>query len=325
MRPRSSVLIVVVTACLLSQAAVGFAQPSPGSELEQAGDRLQRVTEEYNQARLRRAELENRLATTMDRVERSETTLATSRKKLGVAIRDLYKHPAARLSALFQADNYDELQHGSAYAGFVGESLEGLILHVRRARAAERAQAAGLTRLRDDAKRQESAIAAQRREAADAFERAQRLLANSAVQRAREAERRADLAAAGSLARERIHDAGPVRPGAMKAVQTAAAQIGDPYRWGAEGPDRFDCSGLTMYAWRAGGVSLPHSSRAQYSSLPHVSLSELAPGDLVFSGSPIHHVAIYEGDGVVIAAPHSGESVRRQSVWSLNPVGAARP
>jgi cell wall-associated NlpC family hydrolase len=80
-----------------------------------------------------------------------------------------------------------------------------------------------------------------------------------------------------------------------------------------------------MYSWASGGVSLPHSSRAQYSSLPHVSLDNLAPGDLIFSGSPIHHVAIYEGNGVVISAPHSGASVRRQSVWSLNPVGAARP
>ncbi|MEX2393167.1 MAG: NlpC/P60 family protein, partial [Actinomycetota bacterium] len=100
---------------------------------------------------------------------------------------------------------------------------------------------------------------------------------------------------------------------------------GKPYQWGAEGPDSYDCSGLTMFAWRAGGVSLPHSSRAQFASLPHVPLSQLAPGDLVFSGNPIHHVAIYKGNGVVIQSPQTGEVVREESVWALNPVGAARP
>jgi cell wall-associated NlpC family hydrolase len=80
-----------------------------------------------------------------------------------------------------------------------------------------------------------------------------------------------------------------------------------------------------MWSWRHGGVSLPHSSRSQYAVLPHVPLSQLAPGDLVFSGSPIHHVAIYAGSGKVIHAPYSGQTVREQSVWSLHPVGAARP
>src|SRR5207244_2637657 len=82
----------------------------------------------------------------------------------------------------------------------------------------------------------------------------------------------------------------PVSAGASKAVATAQAQIGKPYKWAAAGPDSFDCSGLTMYAWAAVGVSMIHSAAAQYDEFPHVSKSELAPGDLVFFGSPIHHV-----------------------------------
>jgi peptidoglycan DL-endopeptidase CwlO len=114
-----------------------------------------------------------------------------------------------------------------------------------------------------------------------------------------------------------------VRASAAAAVRAAASQIGKPYRWGAAGPDAYDCSGLTMWAWAQAGVSLPHSSRAQYSSLPHVSMSQLAPGDLVFRGSPIHHVGIYKGGGVVIHAPHTGQTVREDSVSGYSM--AARP
>ncbi len=109
------------------------------------------------------------------------------------------------------------------------------------------------------------------------------------------------------------------------AVHTALAQLGKPYVWGAAGPGAFDCSGLTMYSWRAAGVSLPHSSAAQYSTLPHVSQSELQPGDLVFFGSPIHHVGMYLGKGVMVAAPSSGRVVQIQKVFRSDYVGAARP
>jgi len=109
------------------------------------------------------------------------------------------------------------------------------------------------------------------------------------------------------------------------AVRTAYAQLGDPYRWGGTGPDSFDCSGLTAFAWRAAGVSLPHSSSAQYSSGRHVSRSELSPGDLVFFYSPISHVGIYIGGGRMIDAPYPGLSVHITSISSMPYSGAVRP
>jgi peptidoglycan DL-endopeptidase CwlO len=112
---------------------------------------------------------------------------------------------------------------------------------------------------------------------------------------------------------------------ASVAVHTALAQLGDPYVWGAAGPGSFDCSGLTMYSWRAAGVSLPHSAAAQYGALPHVSQSALEPGDLVFFGSPIHHVGMYIGKGLMVAAPSSGRVVQIQKVFRSDYVGAARP
>ncbi len=117
----------------------------------------------------------------------------------------------------------------------------------------------------------------------------------------------------------------PARGSAAVAVDTALAQVGKPYVWGAAGPDSFDCSGLTSYAWAAAGVSLPHSSAAQYAVTARVSSGSWQPGDLLFYGSPIHHVAMYIGNGQMVEAPYSGTTVRVASARLSDYVGAGRP
>jgi cell wall-associated NlpC family hydrolase len=112
---------------------------------------------------------------------------------------------------------------------------------------------------------------------------------------------------------------------AQVAIDTAKAQLGKPYVYAGSGPDTFDCSGLTMYAWAAAGVSLPHNAEAQFQSLPHVSQSDLAPGDLVFFGSPIHHVGMFVGGGTMIEAPYTGVDVRYHTIYRPDYAGAARP
>jgi peptidoglycan DL-endopeptidase CwlO len=112
---------------------------------------------------------------------------------------------------------------------------------------------------------------------------------------------------------------------AAAAIGYAEAQLGKPYRYAASGPSTYDCSGLTMMAWAAAGVSMPHYSGAQYQMFPHVPLDELQPGDLIFWGSGgSEHVSMYVGGGLQIAATHTGDYVRIQPV-GRNPVGAARP
>jgi cell wall-associated NlpC family hydrolase len=120
------------------------------------------------------------------------------------------------------------------------------------------------------------------------------------------------------------------RSGAQAAIAFAREQIGKPYVWAADGPSSYDCSGLTMRAWQQGGVSLPHYSAAQYQQSEKVSIGELRPGDLVFyaSGSSytsIYHVGLYVGDGQMIEAPYTGESVRISSIYRSSLFGAARP
>jgi peptidoglycan DL-endopeptidase CwlO len=117
------------------------------------------------------------------------------------------------------------------------------------------------------------------------------------------------------------------RASADVAVQTALAQLGKPYQWGGSGPNSFDCSGLTSYAWRAAGVTLPRTSGAQYAGTRRISRAELQPGDLVFYHSPISHVAMYIGNGQVVEAPNSGNNVRIRSdgLTRRGIVGFGRP
>ena len=115
------------------------------------------------------------------------------------------------------------------------------------------------------------------------------------------------------------------RRSADVAVSTALAQVGKPYQWGAGGPNSFDCSGLTSYAWRAAGVTIPRTSRAQFSGLRNVTRAQLQPGDLVFYNSPISHVAMYVGGDTIVEASRTGIPVRTARLSNRVPVGYARP
>jgi cell wall-associated NlpC family hydrolase len=113
--------------------------------------------------------------------------------------------------------------------------------------------------------------------------------------------------------------------GGDRAIRYAFAQLGKPYVWGAQGPDAFDCSGLTSQAWAHAGVAIPRTSQEQWAALPRVPLSLLRPGDLVVYFPKATHVALYIGKGLVVQAPHTG-SVVKVSPIAANPVlGAVRP
>lgn len=120
----------------------------------------------------------------------------------------------------------------------------------------------------------------------------------------------------------------PLPPGSDVAtvINEAQKQIGKPYIWGAAGPDSFDCSGLTMWCWKAAGVYLPHYSGSQYDATEHIDMSQIEPGDLIFYESPGQHVALYIGNGQLINAPHSGAKVRYDSIdyWKTTRL-ASRP
>jgi cell wall-associated NlpC family hydrolase len=117
----------------------------------------------------------------------------------------------------------------------------------------------------------------------------------------------------------------PASGRAAVAVRFAMAQTGKPYVYGAAGPNSYDCSGLTMASWGAAGVGLPHSSSAQYGSGTHISASQLQPGDLVFYYSPISHVGMYIGNGMIVNAENPSAGIRVTGLYSMPYVGAVRP
>lgn len=112
---------------------------------------------------------------------------------------------------------------------------------------------------------------------------------------------------------------------AGRAVAFGYAQLGKPYRWGAAGPDAFDCSGLTSESWARAGVRLPHSARRQWGTVAPVSRAALRPGDLIFYYGAVSHVALYIGGGRMIHAPTYGLPVRIDRVDHQPVRGYGRP
>ncbi|MFF8402796.1 NlpC/P60 family protein [Streptomyces sp. NPDC014846] len=110
-----------------------------------------------------------------------------------------------------------------------------------------------------------------------------------------------------------------------KAVAFATAQLGKPYVWGAEGPDSFDCSGLTSQAWAAAGHPVPRTSQEQWKQLRHVDVKDMRPGDLVIYFGDASHVAMYIGDGAIVHAPRPGRSVTVAGAGSMPILGVVRP
>ncbi|AVZ71742.1 glycoside hydrolase [Streptomyces lunaelactis] len=105
---------------------------------------------------------------------------------------------------------------------------------------------------------------------------------------------------------------------AGKALKVAASKRGAPYRYGAAGPSRFDCSGLTLYSYKKAGKKLPRTAQQQYNKSKHVSRMSRQRGDLVFfhSGGSVYHVGIYAGSGKIWHSPKSGSVVRLEKIWS---------
>ncbi|MGW0732888.1 NlpC/P60 family protein [Streptomyces sp. NPDC002851] len=136
-----------------------------------------------------------------------------------------------------------------------------------------------------------------------------------------------DSGALGLPGSEGGQGAGAVAPSRSgnAALRYAVRQIGKPYRWGAEGPKSYDCSGLTSQAWAHAGHPIPRTSQQQWATLPRVPLRELRPGDLVVYFPEATHVALYLGNGMVVHAPRPGGRIKVSPI-AANPLrGAVRP
>lgn len=260
---------------------------------------------------------------------------------LGVAEADVSKKLAAARGELASAEKAEqeriaaELRAAQERARLEAEAIlaqrraeEQARIAAEQARiAAEQAAVAKAT-----AERQ---AAADREAAAQAAEQAAQRLAAERATAARQAEAERLAAEGGaptSAATPAVPAAGTVPTGraAMvdKAISFALGKVGGTYVWGGEGPDVFDCSGLTMVAWRQAGVTIPHYSGSQYAATKAVSLSAIQPGDLLFFYSVNTHVGMYLGNGKFVHAANSMDGIRIDSLpgyYTANLVAASRP
>ncbi len=239
---------------------------------------------------------------TVDSIRNSLAAIAVARYKstgLGEGIELLFSSdPSLYLSSAGSLENITRKQaaelrkYATAKQRLDATSLtvEDKLRLVQAAEARYRAQAAQVKRKLEQAEQVLARLEKKDRE---------RLLKLQAMD---EAERQA-------YSREQARLANTVSGRAGVALRYAVKQIGDSYVWGAAGPIRWDCSGLTMRAYEQAGVRLPHSSRAQFGYGRAIARNNLLPGDLVFFGSPISHVGIYVGKGKMVHAPRPGARV----------------
>jgi peptidoglycan DL-endopeptidase CwlO len=316
----SGVLLAVVIGSLPSSPAQ--AEPTI-DEVQTRVDRLyheaEQASERYNEAKVELAELRKDLDALQADQDRQDSRLATVRQQVQDSIVSQYE--GTNLSAVGQAVVSDDpggflsqLTTISAYNDIQTQLLDGYAtelkaLDIRTSATDDRR--AQITALEEQLAEDKATIDKKLDEAKDQ------------LATLKEDERQELLASrSGSV---RLPSSVPVSGRAAAAVGYALAQVGDSYVYGAAGPSAFDCSGLTMMSWAQAGVGLPHSSSAQFGSGVHVSSSDLQPGDLVFYYSPISHVAIYIGNGLIVHAANPGTGVRVAGVFSMPYSGAVRP
>jgi cell wall-associated NlpC family hydrolase len=328
---RAAAALVALAVALLSGLGSSLAAPNR-SELAQARERLMElerefelVVERYNAINVRLDSLRARIAATELEL-RTKQRRISDRQAAAVALaRQLYMSggDAGTLESVLSSASIAEVESRLSYlsSSQVAQTevferlkvdrieLERTVARLEAQRAKAQAAEARLAELRRTI---ETKLASQRDEVS-------RLMAaiQPAEARARSARAVPDVAD--------ITVADGVHPAARRAVEAALSQVGKPYRWGAAGPDSYDCSGLTMWAWAQAGVALPHNSGMQYAATTRVARDDWQPGDLLFFGNPIHHVGMYIGRGQMVEAPYSGTQVRVNSAYRSDYVGAGRP
>ncbi|GAA4366731.1 C40 family peptidase [Nocardioides caricicola] len=300
----------------------GSAQAKPDIDDVQAKvDRLyheaEQASERYNDARLELKDLEADLDSLQADQDRQDDRLGVVREQVQDAIVRQYEGQslAAVGQVVVSEDSQDFLAQLSTMSAFNDMQSQLFDEYATELKSLD-IRADATERRAEDIAALEEKLAAEKKTAEEKLAEAEALLADL------KAEEREDILSRGTV---RMPSDVPASGSAAAAVAYAMAQVGDAYVYGAAGPSAFDCSGLTMMAWGAAGVGLPHSSSAQYSSGPHVAASDLQPGDLVFYYSPISHVGMYIGNGLIVHAANPGTGVVVSGLYSMPYVGAVRP
>jgi peptidoglycan DL-endopeptidase CwlO len=313
-----------VTAGFVAIALLAFLAPATAVQADPSletierriaveSDRLERVVEQFNKTT---EELKASLASSAvlaKSVEPLAAELATESKRIGELAALAYKGGAfVEISAVLTADDPTVVVDRLTTLNQITKYEQAQIARFTDVKARHDAQATRLNELiADQTAKRKSLIA-------------QRAKINADLAKLYELRRKAYGAAQARAGQAKLAAPPYVAGKAGVAVRYAYGALGKPYVWAADGPGGYDCSGLTLAAWRAAGVYLPHNAAMQWNALPHIRRSSLRPGDLVFY-SGLGHVGLYVGNGKIIHAPTFGERVHVASVDVMTPYGYARP
>jgi peptidoglycan DL-endopeptidase CwlO len=337
-------LPIVLSALSLSSLAAPSAE-----EVQAANEKLARLehefevlAEQYNDAKYRLSLIERKLSEARSQREAADRKARAAEERLADRAVQAYLGTGSQVDGLLGAESIAEFSDRLEFMGAVAEGDAEIARQASNARQEAEWAAARFADTLVERKRQVASIDGQL-DRLDSMIDEQAALYEQLNQDRQEylAYVEAQRAALEEARQEAVRDTPPNSTGDpggyVPPVNASAAQVavgaalsvqGTQYVWGSADPSvGFDCSGLTSWAWAQAGVSIPHSSAAQY-SLPHVPLGSVQPGDLVFYYSPISHVALYIGGGQIVHATHPGPdgAVHVESMYGYdNPIGAARP
>jgi len=338
---RAGAVIAALLAVTALVATAGAAGAAPGPTISQVRHRL--------------AELKSQQDRAIQFYDQAVQSLAGARRRLALAQREVSKAHAqwaavhtqiAQIAATAYENSY---LHLTAFGALLTNpdpqaalSEAPLLQHLSRDQAAELsrviATARHYTAAQQAARRTQTAVTAlaqqrltQQKAIIATITTQKALLARltaqqqAALRRQEALQRQAARSAAGTTTAAYT---GPTTTQAGKVVAFAYAQLGKPYVWGATGPASYDCSGLVQAAWASAGVAIPRTTYEQWAALPHVPMSAIQPGNLIFFDG-IGHVAIYVGNNMIIDAPQPGQFVEKISLstpwYAITLDGAARP
>jgi cell wall-associated NlpC family hydrolase len=348
LRTQARASIAALLAVVLLAASLASAAGDPLSakrdqaaavqkQIDALNTKAEIATENYNTAKTKYEAVSGQVHKTALRIGRLKASTRVLQNHLGSRADVIYRDgPLDFIAVLLNTKSFDDFNTTLDLLLRISKHDAETVATLKQAKAeTEKAQALLLVQ-QADAKHQRDSMASAERAVKAHLAAQQKILAgvNAQIKAIIAARKAAEAAAA--LRRYHVWRGGaagidpggnpPTSSKGAAAVWWAEKALGHPYQWAGSGPYVFDCSGLCMWAYRKVGVSLPHSSRMQINCGARVGKGNLEPGDLVFFGSPIHHVGMYVGGGDFIEAPHSGAVVRISSLAGRDDyAGACRP
>jgi cell wall-associated NlpC family hydrolase len=322
--------------------------------IDRMNDQVESVVEQYNGNQEALDATKARQAETARQLDDAQKRLSSAQDVLGDRARSIYMHgPVTGLAQILESRSVSDAVTVAHYQESASDADAQTIAEVRQSRQQLTTVAASLA---DERRKQEAlqsklnqqrddiegkladqrrlldSLSASARQALAEEQQRQEQIRSQEMARRLAAERAAHAAAAAGASSSSGGSGGSMAASAAaaQAIAFARAQMGKPYVWGGNGPNGFDCSGLTMMAYKSAGISIPRVAAAQYTIGTHINdQSQLLPGDLVFfahgSASSIHHVGIYIGNGDMIEAPFTGANVRVHTINRSGYFGATRP